>query len=191
MGAPLLNTRGEVIALFAWVEKLFEGRSFESVEEEFDPEYEGVVRWERAHWIVNIREDLKSKGIELGKLGEQKDSLSSQKFYDQGEILEALNRFSGIAEGEFAREALLIFSTEEQRTWLVTTSSNLYFLLDDQNTRELDSLVQRKVPLAEAQSYIKASNLNDRDKVIAIGASQIIGGIILILFFLKLNKLKK
>jgi hypothetical protein len=48
------------------------------------------------------------------------------------------------------RDAILVFSTTRQHTWLVATSSDVYFVLDDESTRANERLIQKLVPLSEA-----------------------------------------
>lgn len=52
---------------------------------------------------------------------------------------------------ETVRETFLLFRTERQRTWLVTTSRSLYCILDDENTRADGRLIQWRLPLSAAQ----------------------------------------
>jgi len=48
------------------------------------------------------------------------------------------------------RDSMLVFSTPRQHTWLVATSSDVYFILDDDSTRASERLIQMLVPLSEA-----------------------------------------
>jgi len=48
------------------------------------------------------------------------------------------------------RDSILVFSTEEQHTWLVATDRRIFFVLDDEKTRLNQRLIQTLIPLEEA-----------------------------------------
>jgi len=64
-----------------------------------------------------------------------------------GQIIEA----SGLLDpGEKIEEALLIFSTGKQHTWIVATSSKLFCLLDDEKERTNGTVIQWFLPKKDA-----------------------------------------
>ena len=51
---------------------------------------------------------------------------------------------------DLLRDSILVFSTPRQHTWLIATSSDVYFVLDDESTRANQRLIQKLVPLSKA-----------------------------------------
>jgi hypothetical protein len=56
-----------------------------------------------------------------------------------------------IGPGEKVERELLIFQTEKQRTWLVTTDKQMFCILDDEQTRQSGRMIQWRQPLAGAK----------------------------------------
>ncbi len=90
------------------------------------------------------------------------------KFYDQEAIIERL-KVEEKLEGETIQDNLLIFSTKKQQSWLITTNKKLYFLLEDEKTRQ-NKVVQLSIPLKEAISNIKAGDSRKGGGAIRIGS---------------------
>jgi hypothetical protein len=90
-------------------------------------------------------------------------------FLSEDDIKRAITRSKNYeAEGYANANALLIFSTSTQQTWLVASKSRLYCLLDDR--RNPDSKVRWSMKLFEAAaSNIRARNYKDRTGYIDIG----------------------
>jgi hypothetical protein len=59
--------------------------------------------------------------------------------------------------GEAVVDALLLFKTSKQHTWLVATQANLYCVLDDADRRKTGELVQWTSPLDKAQPIVPKS----------------------------------
>jgi hypothetical protein len=97
---------------------------------------------------------VKILGIEAEVQPESPDALKSEVTADVRTIgadgfltkagIEELVTNSGLLEAdEKVRGAtLLLFQTSEQRTWLVSTGKNLFCILDDENTRRSNRLIQ-------------------------------------------------
>ena len=56
-----------------------------------------------------------------------------------------------LTAGEKIANALLVFATETQQTWLVSTNRYVYFVLDDENTRADQRLIRMKRQLSESR----------------------------------------
>jgi hypothetical protein len=69
-------------------------------------------------------------------------------FTKQG--IEKLVSDSKSLKGGRPKDSILVFSTNEQHTWLVATESHIYFVLDDEGTRSSQRLIQKIIPLEEA-----------------------------------------
>lgn len=80
---------------------------------------------------------------------------------------------NGTAEGGDDAQALLIFQTSTQQTWLVATKSALYCVLDDvakSSTRIQWSIPRQELKLAGEQvANVKAQDKNDRVGLLQIG----------------------
>jgi hypothetical protein len=71
-------------------------------------------------------------------------------FFTKAGIEELIKQSNYLTSNENVRESMLVFSTARQHTWLVTTSLNVFFVLDDEKTRTSERLVQKFLPLSKA-----------------------------------------
>jgi hypothetical protein len=78
-------------------------------------------------------------------------TLGSDGFLTKDGIEELVAKSGLLAADEKVRSSLLLFQTLEQRTWLVSTGTSLFCVLDDEKTRQTGRLIQWK----EAASSIK------------------------------------
>ena len=92
----------------------------------------------------------KQKGFPLDFYYEETDKTS---FYSKEEIRELVQKRTGGESREWidpVKKSLLIFRTAKQQTWLVTTASTLFVVLDDAKTRTSKKLVQTSFPKLQA-----------------------------------------
>ena len=57
-------------------------------------------------------------------------------FLNEIEIIDVINNSGSLAENESVEKALLIYSTELQQTWLVSTRNRVFCLLNEKETRK-------------------------------------------------------
>ena len=67
-------------------------------------------------------------------------------------------------------EHILIFESDRQHTWLVSTNLSLFCLLDDDNTRPLQKVIQWRQPLSAARRvHTKPYRQSSRTGLVDIG----------------------
>ena len=71
-------------------------------------------------------------------------------FFTKAGIEELVQQSRYLKPGDSLRDSMLVFSTARQHTWLVATSSDVCFILDDESTRASERLIQKLVPLSKA-----------------------------------------
>jgi hypothetical protein len=81
----------------------------------------------------------------------------AEGFYTKTGIMQLVQDTS--PRGEAVVDALLIFKTPKQHTWLVATQEKLYCVLDDADRRKTGELVQWALPLGDAEPIsVKSSD---------------------------------
>ena len=73
-------------------------------------------------------------------------------FLTRSSVLATVQDSGLIGEGESVVEPFLLFRTNKQRTWLVTSTRNLFCILDDENTRASGRTIQWREPLERLTS---------------------------------------
>ena len=71
-------------------------------------------------------------------------------FFTKAGVEALVRQSSYFKPNDSIRDSMLVFSTARQHTWLVATSSTIFFVLDDESTRASERLIQKLVPLSEA-----------------------------------------
>jgi len=137
--AFLLSNRKHIVELFRRLTKL----GFAGIETQFQVESATAIH--------------ATASVEVQKIG-------SDGFLTKGGI-EDLIAGSGLLQGgEKVKSSLLLFRTQFQRTWLVSTGKTLFCVLDDPNTRESGQLIQWR----EATESIKRIATWEEEKKYAI-----------------------
>jgi hypothetical protein len=75
-------------------------------------------------------------------------------FFTEAGIKGLISNSGLVRNDEKVKRALLIFKTDRQRTWFVSTNRQLFCVLDDEDTRASRSLIQWKVEFNEAKPII-------------------------------------
>ena len=64
-------------------------------------------------------------------------------------IKELVQNSQDLTSGENINETMLVFSPPNQRTWLVSTNKQVFFLLDDEKTRSTQQFIQYRQTLKD------------------------------------------
>lgn len=72
-------------------------------------------------------------------------------FFTLQGIYDLVNTSKYLGPDEKTLDAILVFSTETQHTWLVSTDSQVFFILDDERTRATQRLIQRRALLSSTR----------------------------------------
>ena len=107
-----------------------------------------------------IREEAKKQGAlgctnnpkELLELVKQGFQAEKSGFYSEAGIRYCVGALLPANSDERVRDNLLLFRTSRQHTWLVFTNRRLFCLLDSQQTRKVNHLLQWDMPLEQAAS---------------------------------------
>jgi len=86
--------------------------------------------------------DLASKAMDLR---------DEEGFFRQDAICQIVSDSSYLQENEKVRDSMLVYRTRLQRTWLVVTNRQVFYVLDDENTRASQRLIQVREPLKKDQ----------------------------------------
>lgn len=70
-------------------------------------------------------------------------------FFTREGVFDLVNNSKYIDSGETVRDALLVFNTPSQHTWLVRSGKRLFYILDDEKTRTYQSLIQKMIDLPD------------------------------------------
>lgn len=85
-----------------------------------------------------------------GKAETEAQLLDSEGFFTKEGITQLIQDSGLVQKGERVKELLLLFQTEKQHTWLVTTDKRLFCILDDENTQATSKFIQWRIALDEA-----------------------------------------
>jgi len=96
---------------------------------------------------------------------------SSAKFHTENEVKEFIKNsknFDSSKESTPDSDALIIFETSKQKTWLVTTKERLYCILDDNRTQTMNInwSISRNTLISDKEVKL---NINTKDRNQAIG----------------------
>lgn len=91
-------------------------------------------------------------------------------FFSLRGVMELVNTYPKLDSNEKASRGLLVFDTAQQHTWLVATQKRIFFILDDENTREAKNLIQLSVPIHDAVEVVTTLN-SENAPVFKIGSS--------------------
>lgn len=98
---------------------------------------------------------------------------TASDFYDEQEIKEQVAGSDKIGKKETVQNALLIFSTETQHTWLVFTNLKTYILLDDENTRKKKRIIQSSFNVVKTLPLkIRAANKDIENEAVVQFAAE-------------------
>jgi len=87
---------------------------------------------------VESRQPLKADvSVEVTKIG-------MDGFLTRAGVEDVISNSALLEPSENVRDALLLFRTQSQRTWLVSTGKHLFCILDDASTRQSGDLIQWK-----------------------------------------------
>ena len=75
--------------------------------------------------------------------GESVVSPGPDGFLSAASVRELIEKSDLLEDGERIQQVLLLFATDEQRTWLLATDRRLFYVLDDQDTQSSGEFVQR------------------------------------------------
>lgn len=114
-----------------------------------DLELEGILKRLQLPRLESIAHYIyltDTTGIQVDIALEEESAFEDQKryeeydfsqFYDEDELRDILNK-----TGEVVIETLLIFRTPKQQTWLITTHKFIICVLDDEETRSKNAIIQ-------------------------------------------------
>jgi hypothetical protein len=71
-------------------------------------------------------------------------------FFTSRGIEDLVQRSKYLVNSESLRDSILVFKTPEQHTWLIATDQQIFFVLDDEDTRSSQRLIQHRLPLQSA-----------------------------------------
>lgn len=109
-----------------------------------------------------------SPGDEAKKKVDEEQMLDDDGFFNREGVKCLVQSASQIHPGEVATDALLLFRTRVQRTWIVATNKRLFCVLDDSETRASSRLIQWSLPLDKAGS-IRVRSHKPRTGLLDIG----------------------
>lgn len=75
------------------------------------------------------------------------DIRDEEGFFLQESIESMVKNSVYLSKGEEIVDSILVFSTRSQHTWLVATSNQIFFVLDDERTRSSKKLIQTRLPI--------------------------------------------
>jgi hypothetical protein len=93
-----------------------------------------------------------------------------ESFFTSKEIREIVENSQFITLGEKIVEVMLVFKPKKQRTWLVSTSKQVFFLLDDENTRASQKIIQYQQKLTDSFP-INTQNKSGSSGIFQLGKS--------------------
>lgn len=99
-----------------------------------------------------------TSAIKVQETSESRSERDADGFYTKNGIEQLIEENSPI--GEDVVDALLLFKTSKQHTWLVATQAKLYCVLDDVERRKTGELVQWELPLEKAEPISARSSDN-------------------------------
>lgn len=89
-------------------------------------------------------------------------------FFTKEGVRQLVENSGMVAPGEAVSDAIVIFRTPKQRTWLVATDRQLFCVLDDDDTRASGRLIQWRLSHDEARP-VRAEVLNYRIGGLRVG----------------------
>ena len=98
--------------------------------------------------------------------------LEKHSFYSKKDILDLFKeaeRAKLMLKNEVIQDALLIFQTTKQQTWLISSNFHLYCLLDDEQTRKKGNMMQWRMRHGEALAFIEAQPYKEKTGLLHIG----------------------
>jgi hypothetical protein len=84
------------------------------------------------------------------RMVEEIKTKGEEKFISSRGIEELVQRSNYFGDSENIRNTILVFSTPQQHTWLIATNQQIFFVLDDEDTRSSQRLIQYRLPLQAA-----------------------------------------
>ncbi len=91
---------------------------------------------------------------------------SNDHFLTKEEITQSVNKYTK----EIVKKQLIIYKTKTQHTWLITTGKEVFCLLDDEEGRANNDLIQWRMPVKEAKVKIYARPHKRNSGLLDIGA---------------------
>jgi hypothetical protein len=143
----------------------------------------GLLLLAFAPWISPIIKSIEIPGVGKVELHQEQDSEAETPggkieskikmhdehgFFTQDGLRHLIDESGLVENGESVKRTLLIFSTANQRTWLVATGRQLFCILDDEKTRSSARLIQWRMPLLNA-SPVSVSTSSRGNPVVHIG----------------------
>lgn len=125
----------------------------------------GLLLLAFAPWASPIIKSIEVPGIGKLELQQEQDSDATTPgggieiqlkmhdelgFFTQDGLRHLIDESGLVESDESVKSTMRIFSTTNQRTWLVTTGRQLFCVLDDKQTRSSTRLIQWRMPLSEA-----------------------------------------
>lgn len=83
-----------------------------------------------------------------------------ESFLTSENIRDIVQTSSYLASDEKIHQVMIVFKTSKQRTWLVSTNKQVFFLLDDENTRKSKRIIQLRQKLQESLPVITEKRKN-------------------------------
>ena len=70
------------------------------------------------------------------------------RFFNSSEIRAAIMSGANMPRSDLVIDVTLVFSTKKQRTWVASSLHDVYCVLDDEDSRQRDHVVQWREPLS-------------------------------------------
>ena len=98
-----------------------------------------------------IFQEPRSEALEPSPVVAEALKLRDDKgFFTQHGIGELVQKSKYLNKDEYLKDSILVFRTLQQHTWLVATTHQVFFILDDEGTRSSRRLIQHRLPLKSA-----------------------------------------
>jgi hypothetical protein len=91
-------------------------------------------------------------------------------FFTKYGIGDIVRKSNYLQENEDIVDSLLVFKTKEQQTWLLSTNKYIFFILDDEETRTAQRLIQFRLSL-ESTIQARARKESDNTGTFQLGSS--------------------
>jgi hypothetical protein len=98
-----------------------------------------------------VFQELSSKALEPSeRVGKALEVRDEEGFFTRDGVEGLVQDSRYLDPDETIRESMLVFRTERQQTWLISTNKHVFFILDDERTRASQRLIQRRQQLEES-----------------------------------------
>lgn len=106
----------------------------------------GSIKYGEAEFLF---QETTTEALEPSELVKQAMEIRDEEgFFLQESIVNMIRNSAYLSKSEEIKDSILVFSTRWQHTWLVATSNQIFFVLDDERTRASKKLIQTRLPIA-------------------------------------------